>query len=400
MMSQGGISVSPTEWRSLYQNRMPVAPLGIIALEGSKELAMLIDRHLTDQRNAYLVKHSKHGLPDGFARESFLINFECVRFMNGEGKAVIHETVRGHDIYILADVGNYSCKFKMFGMDCPMSPDDHFQDIKRVIAAIGGRARRITVIMPLLYSGRQHKRQSRESLDCAVALQELERLGVDNIFTFDAHDPRVQNAIPLTGFNNLYPNYQIIRALLENEKDLVIDKSRMVVVSPDEGAMGRSIYYASMLGLSVNLFYKRRDYSRVINGKNPIVQHEFLGDDISGKDVLIIDDLIASGESILDIARELKRRKANRIFIAVTFALFTEGLEKFHRAFEEGVITRVYDTNLTYRTPELMMAPWFVNVDMSEFIAYLIDMLNYDQSISQLFDPSRKIRELLKKYQG
>jgi len=379
---------------------MPVAPLRIIALEGSKELAMLIDRHLTDQRNAYLVKHSKHGLPDGFARESFLINFECVRFMNGEGKAVIHETVRGHDIYILADVGNYSCKFKMFGMDCPMSPDDHFQDIKRVIAAIGGRARRITVIMPLLYSGRQHKRQSRESLDCAVALQELERLGVDNIFTFDAHDPRVQNAIPLTGFNNLYPNYQIIRALLENEKDLVIDKSRMVVVSPDEGAMGRSIYYASMLGLSVNLFYKRRDYSRVINGKNPIVQHEFLGDDISGKDVLIIDDLIASGESILDIARELKRRKANRIFIAVTFALFTEGLEKFHRAFEEGVITRVYDTNLTYRTPELMMAPWFVNVDMSEFIAYLIDMLNYDQSISQLFDPSRKIRELLKKYQG
>ncbi|NLY75987.1 MAG: ribose-phosphate pyrophosphokinase [Firmicutes bacterium] len=379
---------------------MPVAPLGILALEGSKELATLIDRHLTGQRGAYLAKHSRHGLSDGFARESFLINFDCFRFMNGEGKAVIHETVRGHDIYILADVGNYSCKFKMFGMDCPMSPDDHFQDIKRVIAAIGGRARRITVIMPLLYSGRQHKRQSRESLDCAVALQELERLGVDNIFTFDAHDPRVQNAIPLTGFNNLYPTYQIIRALLQNEKDLVIDKSRMVVVSPDEGAMGRSIYYASMLGLNVNLFYKRRDHSRVVNGKNPIVQHEFLGDDISGKDVLIIDDLIASGESILDIARELKRRKANRIYIAVTFALFTEGLEKYHRAFEEGVITRVYDTNLTYRTPELMNAPWFVNVDMSEFIAYLIDMLNYDQSISPLFDPTRKIRELLKKYQG
>jgi ribose-phosphate pyrophosphokinase len=379
---------------------MPFAPLGIIALEGSRELATLIDRQLTGQRGEFLTKHQKIGLPDGFIRESFLVNFDCLRFMNGEGKAVIHETVRGHDIYILADVGNYSCKFKMFGIDCPMSPDDHFQDIKRVIAAIGGRARRITVIMPMLYSGRQHKRQSRESLDCAVALQELERLGVDNIFTFDAHDPRVQNAIPLTGFNNLYPTYQIIKAILKNEKDLVINKSKMVVVSPDEGAIGRSIYYASILGLNVNLFYKQRDYSTVVNGKNPIVQHEFLGDDIAGMDVLIIDDLIASGESILDIARELKRRKANRIYIAVSFALFTEGLDKYNRAFEEGIITRVYDTNLTYRTPELMKAPWFVNVDMSEFIAYLIDMLNYDQSISPLFDPSRKIGELLKKYQG
>jgi ribose-phosphate pyrophosphokinase len=392
--------VSPTQWRTLYQSKMPFAPLGIIALEGSRELATLIDRQLTGQRGEFLTKHQKIGLPDGFIRESFLVNFDCLRFMNGEGKAVIHETVRGHDIYILADVGNYSCKFKMFGIDCPMSPDDHFQDIKRVIAAIGGRARRITVIMPMLYSGRQHKRQSRESLDCAVALQELERLGVDNIFTFDAHDPRVQNAIPLTGFNNLYPTYQIIKAILKNEKDLVINKSKMVVVSPDEGAIGRSIYYASILGLNVNLFYKQRDYSTVVNGKNPIVQHEFLGDDIAGMDVLIIDDLIASGESILDIARELKRRKANRIYIAVSFALFTEGLDKYNRAFEEGIITRVYDTNLTYRTPELMKAPWFVNVDMSEFIAYLIDMLNYDQSISPLFDPSRKIGELLKKYQG
>lgn len=391
--------MSPTEWKNLYLNKTQFAPLGIIALEGCKELAGLIDRRLSAQRREFSSKHHKSKLPDGFDRESFLINFNCYRFMNGEGKAVIHETVRGHDIYILADVGNYSCKFKMFGMDCPMSPDDHFQDIKRVIAAIGGRARRITVIMPLLYSGRQHKRQSRESLDCAVALQELERLGVDNIFTFDAHDPRVQNAIPLTGFNNLFPTYQIIRAFLNHEKDLIIDKSKMVVVSPDEGAMGRSIYYASMLGLNVNLFYKQRDYTTVVNGKNPIIKHEFLGDDIAGMDVLIVDDLIASGESILDIARELKRRKANRIFIAVTFALFTEGLESYHRAFEEGIITRVYDTNLTYRTPELIKAPWFVNVDMSEFIAYLIDMLNFDQSISSLFDPSRKIGELLKKYQ-
>lgn len=392
--------MSPTEWRNLYQKKTPFAPLGIIALEGSKELANLIDRRLTEQRGEYLAKHQASSLPDGFARESFLVDFNCFRFMNGEGKAVINETVRGHDIYILADVGNYSCKFKMFGIDCTMSPDDHFQDIKRVIAAIGGRARRITVIMPMLYSGRQHKRQSRESLDCAVALQELERLGVDNIFTFDAHDPRVQNAIPLTGFNNLYPTYQIIRALLENEKDLVINKSRMVVVSPDEGAISRSIYYASMLGLNVNLFYKQRDYTTIVNGKNPIVKHEFLGDNIEGMDVLIIDDLIASGESILDIARELKRRKANRIYIAVTFTLFTEGLENYNRAFEEGCITRVYGTNLTYRIPELRKAPWFVNVDMSEFVAYLIDMLNYDQSISPLFDPSRKIGELLQKYQG
>lgn len=392
--------MSPTEWKNLYLNKTQFAPLGIIALEGCKGLAGLIDRRLSTQRQEFSAKHPKNKLPDGFDRESFLIDFNCFRFMNGEGKAVIHETVRGHDIFILADVGNYSCKFKMFGMDCPMSPDDHFQDIKRVIAAIGGRARRITVIMPLLYSGRQHKRQSRESLDCAVALQELERLGVDNIFTFDAHDPRVQNAIPLTGFNNLFPTYQIIRAFLKHEKNVVIDKSKMVVVSPDEGAMGRSIYYASMLGLNVNLFYKQRDYTTIINGKNPIIKHEFLGDNIAGMDVLIIDDLIASGESILDIAKELKRRKANRIFIAVTFALFTEGLASYHQAFEEGIITRVYDTNLTYSNPELLKEPWYVNVDMSEFIAYLIDMLNYDQSISPLFDPSRKIGELLKKYQG
>ncbi len=392
--------MSPTEWKNLYLNKTPVAPLGIIALDGCKELADLIDQRLSSQRREFNAKHHKNKLPDGFERESFLVDFNCFRFMNGEGKAVIHETVRGHDIYILADVGNYNCKFKMFGIECPMSPDDHFQDIKRVIAAIGGRARRITVIMPMLYSGRQHKRQSRESLDCAVALQELERLGVDNIFTFDAHDPRVQNAIPLTGFNNLFPTYQIIRAFLKNEQNLVIDKSKMLVVSPDEGAMGRSIYYASMLGLNVNLFYKQRDYTTVINGKNPIIKHEFLGDNIAGMDVLIIDDLIASGESILDIARELKRRKANRIYIAVTFALFTEGLESYNQAFEEGIITRVYDTNLTYRNPELLKTPWFVNVDMSEFIAYLIDMLNYDQSISPLFDPSRKIGELLKNYQG
>lgn len=386
--------MSSLEWKSLYEKRHSVAPLQIIPLVGSREMSGLIDQHLVNQRMG-----SKAELGEDFSRESFLVSCDCIRFADGAGKAVIRETVRGGDVYILADVGNYNCRYKMFGMDCPMGPDDHFQDIKRVITAINGRARRITVIMPLLYGGRQHKRQSRESLDCAVALQELERLGVDNIFTFDAHDPKVQNAIPLTGFNNLYPTYQIIKALLETEQDLEIDKANMLVISPDEGGMGRSIYYAGMLGLNVGMFYKRRDYTTVVNGKNPIVQHEFLGEEVEGKDVLIVDDMIASGESILDIARELKRRKANRIFFAVTFAMFTEGLDAFQKSYEEGLITRLYATNLSYRNPELLKAPWYVDVDMSEFIAYLIDLLNHDHTTSGLFDPTKKIGEFLQKYQ-
>lgn len=387
-------------WKNIYFDNLPTAPLGIIALPGSRELAELINQRLLEQRRKFVEENPDHSSVRGLLRDSFIISSDCPRFENGEGKGVIRETVRGYDIYIVADIGNYHCTYKMFGMDCPMSPDDHFQDIKRVIAAIGGRARRITVIMPLLYEGRQHRRQSRESLDCAVALQELEHLGVDNIFTFDAHDPRVQNAIPLTGFNNLLPTYQIIRALLEKEKNLEISRGKMLVVSPDEGAMGRCIYYASILGLDVSMFYKRRDYTRVVNGKNPIIQHEYLGDNLEGKDVLLVDDLISSGESILGIVKELKRRKARRIFIAATFVLFAEGIGRFQEAYREGMINRVFGTNLTYQREELANEPWFVSVDMSEFIAYLIDLLNHDHSISALFDPSTKIEEVLKKYQG
>lgn len=391
--------MSSPEWKNIFTRRMPIAPLGIIPLASSRELAELIDQYLLGQRQSFLEHHPNYVAEAGFMRDSFLIPCDCIRFADGSGKAVINQTVRGSDIYIIADVGNYNCRFKMFGMECPMSPDDHFQDIKRVIAAIGGRARRITVLMPLLYGGRQHRRQSRESLDCAVALQDLERLKVDNILTFDAHDSRVQNAIPLTGFNNFLPSYQILKTLLETEQDVVIDKSRMLIVSPDEGGMSRSIFYANVLGLNVGLFYKRRDYTRVVNGKNPIIQHEFLGEDVAGKDVLIVDDLIASGESILDIAKELKRHEARRIFLAVTFALFTEGLQEFRDAYQQGLLDRVYATNLTYQKEELKDEPWFVNVDMSEFIAYLIELLNHDQSISSLFDPSKKIGEFLQKFQ-
>ncbi|MGE5581739.1 MAG: ribose-phosphate pyrophosphokinase [Bacillota bacterium] len=378
---------------------IPVGPLGIIALEGSKELAGLINDYILKRRLEFIQKNAENHPFMGFIRESYLVECKCPRFANGEGKAVLEETVRGYDIYIIADVGNYNCKFKMFGVDHPMSPDDHFQDIKRTIAAIAGKAKHLTVIMPMLYEGRQHKRQSRESLDCAIALQELAYLGIDSIITFDAHDPRVNNAVPLKGFENLHSAYQIIRAILKNEKDLQVDKSHMLVVSPDEGAMERSLYYANILGLDLSLFYKRRDYTRIVNGKNPIVKHEFLGDDVAGKDVLIIDDMLSSGESILDIARELKKRRANRIYIAVTFALFTEGITVFDEGYRQGIFNRLYATNLTYRREELRKAPWYVDVDMSEFLAHLIDMLNQDSSISSLFDPSEKIGNLLRNYQ-
>ncbi|HEY8462470.1 MAG TPA: ribose-phosphate pyrophosphokinase [Bacillota bacterium] len=386
-----------SKWNETEFSKPPLAPLGIISLSGSKQLAELIDKHLVNQRRRLVEAKPELAAEPGLIRDSFIIPSECPRFSNGEAKGVIYQTVRGCDIYIIADVANYSCTFKMYGRECPMSPDDHFQDLKRIIAAIGGRARRIAVIMPWLYQGRQHRRQSRESLDCAVALQELERLGVEHIFTFDAHDPRVQNAIPLTGFNNLYPHYQMIKGLIENEPDLEIDRNKMLVVSPDVGGMGRSIYYANILGLSVSMFYKRRDYSQVVNGKNPIIQHEYLGEPVEGRDVLIVDDILASGESVLDLARELKRRKARRIYIAVTFALFTEGIQAFQECYEEGLVTRLIATNLTYQPPELQQAHWFVSVDMSEFIAYLIDLLNHDHSISALFDPTRKIGEFLKK---
>lgn len=382
---------------SVEFQKVPFGPLGVISMDGSRELGTLIDNHLLGWRKDY-VKRPDHITFPGYLRDSYLISASCFRFSTGEGKSVINESVRGHDIYILADIGNYSCKFKMFGMDCPMSPDDHFQDLKRIIAAVGGKARRITVIMPLLYEGRQHRKITRESLDCALALQELVDLGVENILTFDAHDPRVQNAIPLKGFENLFPTYQFIKALIHTEKNLTIDKNNMMVISPDEGSMGRSLYYSSMLGLNLGLFYKRRDYSKIVNGRNPIISHEFLGDSVEGKDILIVDDLLSSGESSIDIAKELKCRKANRIYIIVTFALFTEGIEEFNEAYNDGIITKVFSSNLTYRRPELLLSPWYVDVDMSKFLAYLIDTLNHDQSISRLIDPIEKINNLLKKH--
>lgn len=376
---------------------IPVGPLGIIALESSKELGNLVNQHLIEYRKSIPESRFENLLYPGYKRDSYIISTSCPRFSSGEGKAVINETIRGYDLYILCDVGNYSCKYKMFGMENAMSPDDHFQDIKRVISAIGGKARRVNVIMPLLYQGRQHKRVTRESLDCAVALQELERLGVENILTFDAHDPRVQNAIPIKGFENIQPAYQIIKALLNSEKDLEISKNKMMVVSPDEGGINRNIYYANILGLDLGLFYKRRDLSRVVNGKNPIIAHEFLGDSVEGKDILIVDDIISSGDSMLDIAMELKRRKARRIYMAVTFGLFTEGIEKFDEFYRKGIITKVFSTNLTYRSEALRKAPWYVEADVSKFIALLIDTLNHDQSLSSLLNPSVKIRNLLER---
>lgn len=381
-----------------YKNnfqKVPHGPLGFIALQSSRELGTMVDGHLHERRRKFIAENPQHISFPGFLRESYQIPVNCCRFATGEGKAVINETVRGHDIFILTDTGNYSCTYRMYGMDHAMSPDDHFQDLKRVISAAGGKARRLTVIMPLLYESRQHKRNSRESLDCALSLKELESLGVDNILTFDVHDPRVQNSIPLIGFENLHPAYQIIKALIASEPDLAIDKKSMLVVSPDEGGMERCLYYSSILGLDLAMFYKRRDYTRIINGRNPIISHEFLGDNIEGRDVLIVDDLISSGESIIDIAKELKSRKAKKIFVAASFPLFSEGIGIFNDAFEQGIITRLFSTNLTYRSPELKSAPWYVDVDMSKFIALLIDTLNHDQSISSLIDPSEKISNLL-----
>ncbi|GEP66953.1 phosphoribosylpyrophosphate synthetase [Clostridium beijerinckii] len=356
--------------------------LGIIALESCKELGDAINKYIQDNRNC---------------TESFLIPVEEIRFSNGEGKIKISETVRAKDIYILCDVGNYSCTYKMFGIENHKGPDEHFQDIKRTVAAIRGKAARITVIMPLLYESRQHRRKGRESLDCALALQELERLGVDEIITFDVHDPNIQNAIPLLSFENIYPTYDIVKAIVSNEKSLGLDKESLLVISPDTGAMDRAIYYSSVLGVDVGLFYKRRDHSTIVNGKNPIVQHEYVGREVSGKDVLIVDDMIASGESVLDIAKELKKRNARNVYVAATFAFFTEGLEKFAKAYEDGLISRIYSTNLTYIPESLQNEPWFIGVDLSQLCARIINRLNHGRSIAKYMDATRIIHSLLNK---
>jgi len=356
--------------------------LGIIALESCAELGNAIEKYIQNNRNC---------------TESFLIPIDEIRFSNGEGKVKISESVRGKDIYILCDVGNYSCTYKMFGIENHKGPDEHFQDIKRTVAAIRGKAARITVIMPLLYESRQHRRKGRESLDCALALQELERLGVDEIITFDVHDPNIQNAIPLLSFENIYPTYDIVKAIISNEKTLELDKEKLLVISPDTGAMDRAIYYSSVLGVDVGLFYKRRDHSTIVNGKNPIVQHEYVGRNVSGKDVLIVDDMIASGESVLDIAKELKKRNARNVYVAATFAFFTEGTEKFTKAYEDGLISRIYSTNLTYIPESLTKEVWFRGVDLSELSARIINRLNHGRSIAKYMDATRIIQNLLSK---
>lgn len=377
---------------------VPVGLLGIIPLEGCKHLGEKVDQYLVNWRTTREHEHEDKLSFSGYKRNTYVLGAKVPRFGSGEAKGVILESVRGTDLYILVDVGNYSLTYSLFGEENHMSPDDHYQDLKRVIAAVGGKARRITVIMPFLYESRQHKRSARESLDCAMALQELVAMGVDNIITFDAHDPRVQNAIPLNGFETVQPSYQFIKGLLRNIKDLKIDSDHMMVVSPDEGGMSRAIYIANVLGLDMGMFYKRRDYTQIVHGRNPIIAHEFLGADVEGKDIIIIDDMISSGDSVIEVATELKNRKANRIFVFSTFGLFTGGLAKFDEAFKQGTITRILTTNLIYQTPELLEREWYISCDLSKYIAYIIDTLNHDSSISDLLNPSERIQKLVAKY--
>ena len=377
----------------------PVGPLGLIAMPGTEEMGEKVNSWLKKWRD-----HAEDSLPGdmrttpGMERQDFLINVACPRFGNGEGKGMIKESIRGYDIYILCDVGAYNLEYDMFGRLVPMSPDDHFANLKRIIAAMSGKAKRITVIMPMLYEGRQHKRSGRESLDCALALQELVNMGVDNIITFDAHDPRVQNAIPLKGFETVQPIYQFIKALLRSEKDLTLDAEHMMIISPDEGGMGRAIYFANMMKLDVGMFYKRRDYSKVVNGRNPIIAHEYLGSSVEGKDVIIIDDMISSGESMLEVAKALKERKARRVYVCATFGLFTNGLAMFDSYYENGLIDKVLTTNATYQTPELLSREYYINVDLSKYIALIIDRLNHDLSINELMIPTKRIEKVIAKY--
>ena len=379
---------------------IPVGSLGIIALKGCQELGEKVDQYLVDWRTERENEHKDSLAFKGYQRSSYLLQAKVPRFGSGEAKGVIFESVRGNDLYLLVDVANYSLTYSLCGHENHMSPDDHYQDLKRIIAAVGGKARRITVIMPFLYESRQHKRTARESLDCALALQELTSMGVDNIITFDAHDPRVQNAIPLSGFETVSPTYQFIKGLLKHVKDLTIDSDHMMVISPDEGGMGRAIYMANVLGLDMGMFYKRRDYTQIVDGRNPIVAHEFLGSSVEGKDVIVIDDMISSGESVLEVAAELKARKAKRVFICATFGLFTNGLSKFDIAYEDGLIAGVLTTNLIYQTPELLQRPYYINCDMSKYIALVIDTLNHDGSISSILDPSERIQNIVQKYKN
>ena len=390
--------MSTQEKRNL--NSIPVGSLGMIPLDNCKPLGEKIDQYLVKWRTERESEHKESLAFAGYQRGSYILKAKVPRFGSGEGKGVVQESVRGYDLYIMADVTNHSLTYSLFGSQNHMSPDDHYQDLKRIIAAVSGKARRITVIMPFLYESRQHKRTSRESLDCAIALQELIRMGVDHIITFDAHDPRVQNAIPLHGFETVQPNYQFIKALLHTVPDLQLDSKHMMVISPDEGGMKRAIYIANVLGLDMGMFYKRRDYTQVVNGRNPIIAHEFLGSNVEGKDVIIIDDMISSGESVFEVCSALKERKANRIFVFSTFGLFTNGLAKFDEAYEKGHITRVLTTNVIYQSPELLEREWYISCDLSKYIAYIIDTLNHDSSISDLLNPVERIQNIVAKYKA
>ena len=382
----------------LMEKALPTAPLKIAALESCKDLAEKVDPYIVSFRKTSLHDFLYPAIYSSYEADSYLAKNSCPRFGSGEAKGMFGESIRGKDLFIMVDVCNYSQTYSLCGMVNHMSPDDHYQDLKRVIAAAGGKARRINVIMPFLYESRQHKRSGRESLDCALALEELVDMGVENIITFDAHDPRVQNAIPLKGFETVQPIYQFIKYLLKNEKELEIDSDHMMVISPDEGAMNRAIYFANHLGVDVGMFYKRRDYTTIVNGKNPIVAHEFLGDSVEGKDVIIIDDMIASGESMLDVARQLKARKARRVYCLATFGLFTAGLDIFDQAKAEGTIEKVITTNLTYQDPELFNHDWYESADLSKYIATLIDHLNHNASISSLLDQSERIQSRIQEY--
>ena len=376
---------------------IPYGPLGIIALPGCEELAHKIDNYIVEWRKEQAEEHKDSIAFYGYQRDTYLIDTSLARFGSGEGKAVLNDSIRGYDLYIVADCFNYSVTYNMYGMTVPKSPDDHFSDLKRVISAASSKAKRINVITPMLYEGRQHKRSSRESLDCAMALQELTHLGVENIITIDAHDKRVQNAIPHKSFENVMPAYQQIKAVVNSVDDLKIDPEHLMIISPDEGAMHRCIYFATQLGVNLGMFYKRRDYTQIINGRNPIVDHQYLGESVEGKDIIIVDDMISSGESMLEVARKLKELKAKRIFVCTSFGLFCNGLDIFDKAHADGVFEKVFTTNGVYQSPELLSRDWYVSVELSKYLAYFIDTINHDLSVSTLLDSSEKISALLQK---
>ena len=380
------------------ENTMPVAPLKLMVLDSAAELGKKVNDYIVEHRNSINNVYNNDPAFQGYVEKDYLFQFSVPRFNSGEGKAVLEETVRGKDLYILVDVCNHSLTYNMHGYVNHMSPDDHYQDLKRVIAATNGNAHRINVIMPFLYEGRQHRRSGRESLDCAYAFKELAHMGVNNFITFDAHDPRIQNAAPLSGFDNFTAHYQFTRALLRSEKDLVLDKDHIIVISPDEGALDRAIYFSTVIGADTGMFYKRRDYSTIVGGKNPIVAHEFLGNDIEGKDIIIIDDMISSGDSMLDTSKQLKAMKARRVFICTTFGLFTNGLDAFDKAYNEGVFDKVITTNLSYRPPELLKKPYYMEADMSKFLASVIDFMNHDISMEAVSNPTDKIQRIIEYY--